>query len=58
VDLAFEFVDDAEVTISFDMSLDRPMLLWKRNGNHLHNWHLQRITESGNLWITEEMRRK
>jgi hypothetical protein len=46
-----------DVTISIDTSGSTPWIRWKVEGDPLFEWKMMRITEHGNLWIPEEMRK-
>jgi hypothetical protein len=47
-----------DLTLSIDNSGPTPWLRWKDNrGDPVHEWKLMRITEHGNLWIPEVMRK-
>ena len=46
----------ADITLAVDNSTERPMIKWRMGGQFLANWHLQRITEDGNLWLDDDLR--
>jgi hypothetical protein len=47
-----------DLTLSIDNSGPTPWLRWKdKRGDPVHEWKLMRITENGNLWLPEDMRK-